>query len=220
MTKKVAFFHTTLNTPLQMKTEFEKRFPGVQLITIVEDGILPEISNNGGDYTPGLLKRLIEYGAIAQDQGACVMVDMCTTLGIAVREAQKALSMPFITIDTPMLRQAVTTGNRVALLVTAPTTIKASGAAARRMADDCGRKDVVIDTILVKGAFEALNIDHDKDKHNRIIATMAHEIAEDYDVIALGQVTMADSAALCTDIKIPVLTSIHSGIEQLASYLE
>ncbi|MEG0751295.1 MAG: aspartate/glutamate racemase family protein [Oscillospiraceae bacterium] len=217
--KKVAFFHTTLNTPVQMKEEFTKRYPGVQLITMVEDGVLPEIVANQNEHTPGLVKRLIEYGAMAQSMGACVIVDMCTTLGIAVREAQKALEIPFITIDGPMLKQAVMTGKRVALLVTAQTTLKASSAAAYATARDCGR-DVVIDTILVEGAFDALNVEHDKEKHNLIIANAVREAAQTHDVVALGQVTMADSAALCGDVTVPVLTSIKPGIEQLEQYLK
>ncbi|MEG2083120.1 MAG: hypothetical protein RRY38_00825 [Oscillospiraceae bacterium] len=48
--KKVAFFHTTLNTPVQMKEEFTKRYPGVQLITMVEDGVLPEIVANQNEH--------------------------------------------------------------------------------------------------------------------------------------------------------------------------
>lgn len=217
--KKVAFFHTTLNTPAQMKEEFQKRYPDVQLITIVEDGVLPEVIAHNNEHTPGLVKRLVDYGAMAQAMGASVIVDMCTTLGIAVREAQKALDIPFITIDGPMLKEAVMTGERIALLVTASTTIKASTAAAYAVADDCGRK-VTVDTMLVEGAFDALNVEHDKEKHNRLIADMVRKAAADHDVVALAQVSMADSAALCADVKVPVLTSIKPGIEQIEQYLK
>lgn len=216
---KIAFFHTTVNTPFQMKTEFRKRFPNDQLITMLEDGILPEIEANGDMYTPDIVRRLVEYGVLAQEMGACAMVCICTTLGFAVSEAQKCLHMPFITIDGPMLKDAVCRGKNIALLVTAKTTIKASSELAYRLAKECGRDDVKIDTILIEGASAALNAENDKPKHNRLIAEAAMIAAADHDVIVLAQVTMADAAELCRDLPVPVLTSIHSGLEQLTRYL-
>lgn len=218
MGKKAAFFHTTLATPAPMKAAFHERYPEAELITILEDGVLPEVIANDGLPTPSIVKRLVEYGAIAQEQGAAVFVCMCTTLGIAVREAQKAVAIPMLTIDGPMLKKAVETGSKIGMLITFPPTECTSKAAALAFAADCER-EVTVDVIVVDGARDALNAG-DKQTHDRLIAEKAQAVAADYDVLVFAQVTMLDAAGQCTSLPVPVLTSVQSGIEQLACYLE
>lgn len=217
--KKVAFFHSTMNTPLPLKQAFHKRFPGTPLITVMDDSILPEVIENNSNHTPGIVRRLVSFGINAQLQGACVAVCMCTTLTGAVAEAAKAMDIPFVTIDGPMLAEAVTRGEKVALLITAKTTTVASSRSAREAAVRAGREHVQVDTILVEGAFEALNVQRDKELHDRLIADAARVAARDHDVIALAQVSMVDAADLLTDLSVPVLTSLKSGIEQIRQYL-
>lgn len=218
--KRVAFFHTTLNTPRPLKTAFEARYPGVPLITVVNDGILPEVVANNDCYTPGIVRNLIDFGREAQRAGAVVAVCMCTTLAGAVAKAGQALDIPFLTIDGPMLHEAVCRGERVALLITAKTTFHSSSEAARAAAIAAGREQVKVDTILVEGAFEALNQRQDKAGHDRLIAETARAAAKDHDVIVLAQVSMVDAAAQLSDLEVPVLTSLESGLEQLKDYLD
>lgn len=118
MNKTVAFFHTTMNTPLPLKQAFYRRFPDDRLITVMDDSVLPEVIANEGSFTPGIVRRLVSFGSNAQMQGACVAMCMCTTLTEAVAQAGLALDIPFITIDGPMLDRAVREGERVALLIT------------------------------------------------------------------------------------------------------
>lgn len=219
MEKKVAFFHTTLNTPLPMKKAFEARFPDARLITVVDDSILPEINANDGHHTPAIVRKLIRFAQTAKEDGACVAVCMCTTLAGAVAQARELVDIPFLTIDGPMLAEAVRAGDRVALLVTAKTTVTASSAALRAAAASAGTENTRLDTVLVGGAFEKLNVERDKCGHDAMIVEAARKAADDHDVIALGQVSMVDAAAALGDLEIPVLTAMHSGIEQLAPYL-
>lgn len=217
MKNLVYFFHTTPATPEPMKKAFQERYPEAQLVTILDDGILPEVIANDGIPTRAITKRLVEYGGMAQDQGASVFVCMCTTLGVAIREAQKAISIPMITIDGPMLKEAVMTGEKIGMLITFPPTEKTSKAACLAFAEDLGKK-VDVDVVIVEGAREALN-QGDKETHDELIRKKAHEIAEKYDVLVFAQVTMLDAAESCKDLPIPVLTSVKSGIEQLREYL-
>lgn len=218
--KKVAFYHTTMNTPLALKKAFEERYPGVPLITVVDDGIIPEVMANGNQITPGIVRKLIAFAHENEQIGAAVAVCMCTTITEAVELAGKAVKIPFVTIDGPMLDAAVKAGQRVALLITAATTFRASSTAIKRAAERQGRGDIQLDTMLVPGAFEALNVEKDKQKHDRLIAEFAREVAKDHDVIALAQVSMVDAAALLTDLQVPVFTSLESGLEQLGAYLQ
>ena len=158
------------------------------------------------------------YATLAQEQGAAVFVCMCTTLGIAVREAQKAVDIPMITIDTPMLMEAVRKGCRIGMLITFAPTEKASKATCRAFANDIG-KQVEIDVILVEGARKALN-EGDKKLHDELIVRKAHEVQDLYDVLVFAQATMVDAAAECNDMNPLILTSVESGIAQIAKYLD
>lgn len=218
--KKVAFFHTTINTPLPLKQAFEARYPGVQLITVMDDGIVPEVIAHDNDITPGIVRKLIAFAQENEKIGAAVAVCMCTTITEAVEEAAKAVDIPFLTIDGPMLDAAVCAGKKVALLITAKTTFRASSAAIRRACVRQGRDDVQTDTILVEGAFEALNVEKNKAKHDELIAKAAREAAKDHDVIVLAQVSMVDAAEALADLQQPVFTSLDSGLAQIGKYLE
>ncbi|MBD5149792.1 MAG: aspartate/glutamate racemase family protein [Oscillibacter sp.] len=217
MKKKAVFFHSTFGTVSPVEEVFRNQFPEVQLISLAEDGILPEVIANDGVPTPAIIKRLIGYAGMAQEAGASVFVCVCTTLGMAMRDAQKALSIPLVMIDAAMLRRAVTLGDRIALLITFPPTKQASMAAAREFAKEAGHESAVIDIITVAGAREAI-LQGDSATHDRLIAAAAHKAALDHDVIAFAQVSMVNAANLCADMTVPVLTSLEPGIAQLEEY--
>lgn len=219
MKKTAAFFHTTMNTPRPLAEAFHQKFPESPLISVMDDSILPEVVENDGRYTRHIVRKLISFGEEVTRSGASVAVCMCTTLNGAVAEAAPYLDIPFLTIDGPMLSKAVCLGSRIALLITASTTRVASGNAIRMAAKQAGKTDVCMDTILVDGAFDALNKAHDKEEHDRLIEKCARKAAETHDVIALAQVSMTDVAGSLSDLKIPVLTSLDSGISQLTPYL-
>ncbi len=218
MSGKAAFFHTTTATVLPMRDAFFERFPDAELITMVDDSILPEVIANDNMPTPGILRRLITYAAVAEEQGAGVFVCMCTTLGMAIREAQKAVNIPMISIDGPMLRQAVSEGKRIALLITFAPTEKVSGETARAFARDCGRDDVEVDVVLVEGARDALNAG-DAAKHDDLIVEKACRLRDEYDTIVFAQVSMANAAGRCREMGMQVLSGVESGIEQIEKYL-
>lgn len=217
--KKVVFFHTTPATVLPMKHAFEIRYPDVQLISFLDDSILPEVMENNNLPTPAILRRFISYAAAGQEQGAQVIVCMCTTLGLMIREAQKALDVPIISIDQAMLREAVSKGNRIAMLITFAPTACVSRETALAFAKDAGRETVTVDVVYVDDAREALN-NRNTDLHDQLICSKAECIAEQYDLLVFAQVSMADAACKCRAKGLPVLCSKESGIEQIAEYLK
>ena len=77
-----------------------------------------------------------------------------------------------------------------------------------------------IDVIHVEGAFAAITVENDREKHDRLVVQAASNAAREHDVIVLAQVTMADVAPALASLPIPVLTSPESGLEQLRPYLE
>ena len=49
--KKVVFVSTVAGIIPGMKEAFARQFPDVQLINLLDDGIIPEITENGGKLT-------------------------------------------------------------------------------------------------------------------------------------------------------------------------
>ncbi len=217
--KSVFFFHTTLNTLTLMKELFRKRFPDVRIYNIVDDSILDEVKENGCKYTSEIVKRLIEYGTVAQSRGAVAIVNMCTTLGEAVQDVQKALSIPFLSIDTPMMSEMLHYGRKIAIIVTADTTIGPTTRAAMQVAERNG-SDAEIDVIYVKGAFEALTQRQDRETHDRLVINAIRDTAKTHDVVVLAQATMMDVAKKVGDIGKPVLSSPLLGLNQLEIFLK
>lgn len=219
MKKRVVFFHTTFNTPGYMAKLFRERYPDAELYNIVDDSILQEVSANDCKYTPSIVRKLVHYGEAAEAIGACVMVNMCTTLAEAVKCARNAMQIPFLCIDEPMLKEAVHAGKRIALIVTAATTVVPSTLAVQAMIASEGVSGVTVDTIFVDGAFHAITVKMDKEEHDRLIRSAAEKAAKDHDVIVLAQVTMAGLKDQLEDLKLPILISPYSGLEQLSEYL-
>ena len=133
--KKVVFVSTVAGIIPGMKEAFARQFPDVQLINLLDDGIIPEITENRGKITPEIIKRVADYGVTADRYGASAAVCMCTTIAPAVDAAQPAVGIPYLKIDGPMLERAATMGDRIALLVTAELTFGPSTQSARKAAE-------------------------------------------------------------------------------------
>lgn len=219
MKKKIVFVSTVAGIIPGMKEAFYRQFPDAELINILDDGIIPEITANGGRLPHDVIKRVADYGEIAEHYGAVAAICMCTTIAPAVDAAQPAVGIPYLKIDAPMLEKAVTLGRNIALLVTAELTFGPSTYSAKVAAQKMGREDVKINTILVEDAWNALNLRGDKEAHDRLIIEKAREAAKTHDVIVLEQASMVDAAAGLTGLGVPVLTSVELGIAQLKQYL-
>lgn len=202
-----------------MTEAFYKRYPDCELTNVVDDGILREVIANENEVTPGVRRKLVELGKTAELSGAEAVVCMCTTIAGAAAFADQTMNIPFLTIDGPMLLEAAGKGKRIAVLITAETTRKASAASMQRALEKAGNKAARFDMILVEDAWNALNLRQDKKTHDALIEAAAREAAKDHDVLVLAQATMSDVAEKLSDLALPVLTSVESGIAQLDAYL-
>lgn len=217
MIKKAAFIHSTPVTVEDLKKVFSDKFPDVQLINIIDDSLLPEATLNGG-ITPDILRRMTIYALEAQNMGASVILNVCTTIGPGVDTVRKILKIPYVRIDEPMMKKAVELGERIAVIATAKTTVEPSSLFLENTAKMSG-KNVIVKRVYVEKAFDALLIERDIEKHNRLVIEKVTEAAKDSDVIVLSQGSMMHLIPMLKHIKMPILTSVDLGIEQLRKYL-
>ena len=215
--KKVACIHSTFVTVDDVKKLFTEKFPTVQLINIVDDSLLPEVLEKK-QLTPALVRRVCNYSLEAEALGASAVIMICTSLGEVDDTVQKMLSIPFLRIDRPMMEKAVRLGSRIAVIASADSTLEPSARLVEKVAREIN-KEVTVGRYFVEGAFDALLIEKDRDKHNRLIVEKVQQASHENDVVVLAQGSMMHLLPLLQDVRIPVLTSVIMGVEQVQAYL-
>lgn len=217
MKKKVAIIHTSFVSVNDLKALFAKFVPEAQVINIVDDSLLPEVMANGS-ITPGIVKRICTYALNAQEQGADLIFNQCSSVGEAADVAKKMLKIPYLKVDDAMAEKAVEIGNKIAVVATVASTMGPSTRLVSRAAEKIN-KQVVITECLVDGALDVLMKEGDVEKHNKMILQVIEKIAEQHDVIVLAQGSMTVLLPHLAHIKTTILTSPHLGVQRAREVL-
>jgi hypothetical protein len=153
-----------------------------------------------------------------QDLGCLCALNQCSSVGEASDVVGRLVDMPIVKIDAPMADEAVKLGSRIAVIATAVSTVEPSSRLVESKAKAAG-KNVVVDRCFVEGAYEFLLKTGDKQKHNEMVIAKIKESAESHDVIVLAQGSMYHLIPLIKDLKVPVLTSLETGVAQIRQFL-
>lgn len=218
MKKKVAIIHTFLYSVEDLKKLFAEKLPDVEMINIIDDSLLQEALSHKG-ITPAIIRRMAMYALQAEAMGVDAILNQCSSVGEAADYIQNMINIPYVKIDEPMAKEAVKLGNRIAVIATAVSTVGPSSRLVEKTGTEAG-KDVSVTQCFVEGAYEALLVEGNREKHNRLIIERIKEEEKKNDVIVLAQGSMYHLLPLLKDIKIPVLTSFETGVEQLKTVLD
>lgn len=218
MKTKVGVIHTFLYSVEDLKKQFAHYLPDVEMVNIIDDSLLQEALANKG-ITNQIIRKICNYAVIAEQMGCSVILNQCSSVGEAADIAQKLVSIPIVKIDQPMAEEAVRLGSRVAVIATAISTIEPSSRLVERMGEKAG-KQVTVSRCFADGAYDALLKENDREKHNRIVIETIEKASEENDVIVLAQGSMYHLMPLLQHIKVPVLTSLETGVSQIADVLK
>lgn len=194
-----------------------EEIPDCRLINIADDCLIQDVIKAGGP-TVGVTRRLLSYYHAAEDAGADVILNTCSSIGEVADIGKKCAKVPLVKIDDAMALKGVQMGERVGVIATLPTTLGPTVRLVQRKADEIGKKVVVVEG-LAKGAFEAL-MSGKADEHDALILQTAKDIAAQVDVIVLAQGSMAkmqDKLAEATGK--PVLSSPKLGVQEVRDIL-
>lgn len=208
MTKTLAFIHTA---PVHIAT-FDQLLadaaPNIAAHHIVDERLLADARAQG--LTPEITQRVAMLVQQAFDAGAAVVVCTCSTIG-GCAEAIGLPGKPVQRIDRAMAEQAVALGTRIVLVAALRSTLEPTRAllqdAARRTGKTISIVDVVCDHAWAY--FER----GDQAGYVEDIAACLQAAATSCDVIVLAQASMAQAAALCADLPVPILSSPRLGLE-------
>lgn len=188
--------------------------PGVRVVNLVDDSLLKD-TMAAGMVTPAVTRRLTQYMMIAQDMGADLILNACSSVREAADVGAKLVSVPVTKIDTAMARHAVSSASRIGVAATVQTTLDPTVRLIEQTARDSG-KSVTVTRQLCEGAFAAL-LAGEGARHDEIVARNLIELAKTVDLIVLAQVSMGRVAdSLGDQVSVPVLTSPRLGMEQVA----
>lgn len=214
--KKIGIIHTTPATIASLNQLVKEKMPDTEVINFLDDSILGDMRTR---HEVGFVrKRWISYAKTLEQLGVCAVLSACSTVGEFAEEADKLLRIPVFRIDEAMCERAVEMGNTVSVLATLQSTLQPTVRLVEKKADLAGKR-ILVNTVLVEGAYEALMAGK-KDVHDGKIAAAVKECLKTSDAVVLAQASMASAVEEgCSGFE-KILTSPVPGIERLKEELE
>lgn len=184
----LAIIHTTPATVGPLKTLATSMIPGITIFNWVDDSILPQLAANGGDVS-AVAGRIIQYARFAEEAGADVILEACSSVGEVVALARRAVRVPIVRIDEAMAEEAVTRGERIGVAATLATTLQPTMRLLEEKAAARG-KVIALEPALVSAAYQKL-MAGDAAGHDAALVAALGELAAAVDVVVLAQASMA-----------------------------
>jgi hypothetical protein len=214
----LAIIHTTPVTIDLLKSLARELMPEVTLVNLMDDSILPQLLETGGDLDR-VEKRWLSYVQAACDAGAAVVMSACSSVGELVYKARPLANIPVLRIDDPMAGEAVQRGQVIGVAATLPTTLNPTLRLIQRKAEEASRT-VRTESLLAGDAYQRL-MAGDPAGHDAILAEDLRRLAEKVDIAVLAQASMARVLpSLDPLLREKFLTSPRSGMLQARKALE
>lgn len=216
--RKIGAIHTSRATIDVFGQLLKERVPNATVINLLDDSILPELHENGGDLG-AVEPRWRTYARIMSDRNVDLILNACSSIGDLCARAQGDIAQPIVRVDAGMAREAVARGARIGVLATLSTTLKPTGDLLRRTAKEQARP-ITLDEILVEGAYAAL-LQGDQSRHDALIASALDAATRSNDLVVLAQASMARVLPqIGEDQQAKVLTSPPYAVEEVVRQLE
>lgn len=193
--------------------------PEIEVINLVNDGILPAAARNGNDLNPGAFEQLMHMLMVAELSGADALLVTCSSISEFVDYAQPFARIPVFKIDEPMFLEALSRGSRVGVAATVATTLKPSLRQVQALADKQG-KQLNLTKCLVEPAYQAF-LRGEIDLHNQLVRNAIIELCDQNDVVCLAQASMLSVVkTLPEDYQAKILSSPALGVTRVVKFLQ
>lgn len=216
--KRIAIIHTTPATVEPLKALAGELLPGYEVVNFVDDSILPQLAESGGDLSL-VEPRVFAYAHFAEQVGASGVLEACSSIGELVVPAQDVIDIPLVRIDDAMAEEAIRRGKRIGVAATLQTTLGPTTRLLREKAKIAG-KEIAVTPLLVDEAYRRL-MAGDAEGHDQALAEALSELAGEVDIVVLAQASMARVLpALPPALQEKFLTSPRLAMERLRAVLE
>jgi len=213
MSNILAVIHTTPVTVEPLKQLAAELIEGCTVYNVMDDSILPQLAAANGDLN-AVAERLYAYAVLAERTGADCILSACSSVGGAVAEMRRRVSIPVVRIDEAMAERAVRTGRRIGVAATLNTTLQPTLGLLGEKAQEAGR-GVELRPMLAEGAYKKL-MSGDREGHDAELTEALMKLAGETDVVVLAQASMARVAAsLPEGLRSRLLSSPRPGMERV-----
>jgi len=217
MTKTLGLIYTAPAIVDSVTKTLSDIMPSVQKFDITDNRIIPVILTSGG-LVPKVHRIVTSYVRTAEDEGADAVLVTCSSISPCVDTVRPLVSIPVFKIDDPMTDIAVRKASKIGVVATNAATLSPTTELLRAKAKSKG-KTIEVTSELCKGAFEALS-KKDTATHDQLVLDGIKRTAQVTELVVLAQASMARIIPQLGDqFKIPILTSLRSGVEQVKSVL-
>lgn len=213
----ITIVHTSFVSVQDLTSLFLEADPTIQVRHIVDDSLLPEVLANGG-VTTAVAGRICAYFRAAQDSGADLVFNQCSSVGEAADLAAQLIQTPVVKVDQAMARIACETGPRIAVVATLETTLGPTCRLVESTARQLGG-EAQVKQVLVRGAFEQLT-SGDRAGHNAMVLAAIRAVIPKVDVVVCAQGSMVAILPELGETAVPVLTSPRSGVAHAVAELK
>ncbi|WP_079909250.1 aspartate/glutamate racemase family protein [Paenibacillus sp. 32352] len=214
----VAAIYTGQGLSERIQPIFREVLPDCRLVSIIDDSLIADVIRLG-HVTPAVTRRLTQYYRHAEEIGADMILNTCSSVGEVADWARPMLDIPIIKIDEAMAALAASQYRSIGVLATLPTTLEPTKRLIQREAGKQNR-DVQIVDALAKGAYQAL-ISGQPEEHDRLILEAARSVAQQADVLVLAQGSMVRmEEALQQATNLPLYSSPRLGVMAVKAELE
>lgn len=188
----------------------------VALMTYEVPEVLNEIKRLG-HVTAAPAAKLISTYMKAVEDGADAIMNICSTtadIAYSMRNASAYIGVPIIIVNEEMCREAIRTGNRIAVMATFGVSIAPTKKIIERVSREMGKHVETID-VIVEGGYGM-----EQEQFKALMAAKAKEVIDQVDVIIFTQGSMAYCEKHIEDMfRKPVLSNPHYSAKELKAAL-
>jgi Asp/Glu/hydantoin racemase len=188
---------------------------GTSTFNMVDESLLCDIIREG-KLPPVTARRLVGHVVSAEEAGANFIMVTCSSMGRAVEASRTMCAATVLRVDEAMAKKAVSTGKRVGVIATLPSTLEPTVALIKTVAEK-DKNSIDINSEVVNGAFQAV-MSGDGAKHDALVGETLRRLAPKVDVIVLAQASMARvvDGLKPEDKPVPILSSPRLAVDDLA----
>ena len=217
MSTKIAILHTSfvfVSVEPVINNLIAELIPNAEVMHFVDSDVLATVVREQG-ISAQSEARMTHLAQAAEAAGADIIFSACSSLGPALDIAARNVGTPVVKVDEAMAILAASTGKRVGVLATVPTTLGPTSDLIQAKADELGN-EITIEQKLCAGAFDVL-MAGDRPSHDAMVIEQAMELAKTVDLVVLAQASMSRLVdVLAEKTGLAVLSSPRIGVEYLA----
>ncbi|HJQ35366.1 MAG TPA: aspartate/glutamate racemase family protein [Pyrinomonadaceae bacterium] len=217
--RKVAFVHTSPAAVGPLMQFYAEAAPELEITNLLDDGLLRLLAAKEYDTAEARLTDMVRVAADVYGAEAAMVTCSSVSKEMVGRIAE-GFPLPVLKIDYPMARRAVGAGRKVGVAATFPPTLVPTRRLIEEAAREAGAEVEIIEEV-AEGAYDAL-LAGDAERHDALLVeTVSRLEAKGAAVVVLAQVSMARTLPkLEGRAGVPVLTSLHTSLEEIRGALE